>query len=151
VSDTALLTEPLVGWRLWHVAYRKGEPCLASWSRSAVWPAASRMEARCWLGLGGGVLRAEHEAPRLGHSCGLYALRTRARAEALLREIGRVGVGSGRRPVALGRVSLWGRVIENVDGFRAQYAYPYDLELVGGDEPLAAALRTRYAVDVTAA
>ena len=42
-------------------------------------------------------------------------------------------------------------MIENVDGFRAQYAYPYDLELVGGDEQLAGALCARSAVDVTRA
>ena len=52
-------------------------------------------------------------------------------------------------PVALGRVSLWGRVIENVDGWRAQFAYPYDLLLVGGDPAAARALARRYAVDVS--
>jgi hypothetical protein len=67
------------------------------------------------------------------------------------RSVGWGSAAAGRRPLALGRVSLWGRVIENIDGFRAQYAYPYDLELVGGDEQLAGALRARYAVDVTRA
>ena len=41
------------------------------------------MEARCWLGLGGGLLRAEHEAPRLGHSCGLSTPCGPARASLL--------------------------------------------------------------------
>ena len=120
MSEAPLLAEPVVGWRPWHVTRRNGELHLASWSRSAVWPAAERMEARCWLNLGGGFLHPEHDAPRLGHSCGLYALRTRRLAEALLQEVGRLGLVSGRRLLALGRVSLWGRVIENVDGFRAQ-------------------------------
>ena len=148
-SDGALLAEPILAWRLWHVVSRRGEPHLASWTRSAVWQPAERMEARCRLSLGG--LLGCSEAPRRGHSCGIYGLRTRELAERLLSEIGRIGAGSGRRPVALGRVSLWGRVVENVSGFRAQFAYPYDLVLLGGDERLAAELRDRYAVDVALA
>ena len=30
----------------------------------------------------------------------------------------------------LGRVALWGRVIEHEHGFRAQYAYPQRLRLI---------------------
>jgi hypothetical protein len=51
--------------------------------------------------------------------------------------------------IALGRVSLWGRVIENVQGWRAQYAYPYDVTLIAGDADAARGLRRRYAVDVS--
>jgi len=51
--------------------------------------------------------------------------------------------------LALGRVSLWGRVIETERGFRAERAYPYDLLLLGGTEQLARRLRSRYAVDVS--
>ena len=43
---------------------------------------------------------------------------------------------------------MWGRAIANVDGWRAQYAYPYEVYLVGATAELAAALRKRYAVDV---
>ena len=71
-------------------------------------------------------------------------MRTRELAESLLRKLPGAVVGT----VALGRVSLWGRVIENVDGWRAQYAYPYDLLLLGGDQAQASELRRRYAVDV---
>jgi hypothetical protein len=39
-------------------------------------------------------------------------------------------------------------VIENVGGWRAQYAYPYALELIGGNEAAVAGLRRRYLVDV---
>jgi hypothetical protein len=54
----------------------------------------------------------------------------------------------GPRPVALGRVSLWGRVFENTDGWRAQFAYPYELFVLGGDDGTVRALRDTYAVDV---
>lgn len=58
--------------------------------------------------------------------------------------------GAGRRPppLALGRVSLWGRVFENTDGWRAQFAYPYELFVLGGGGGTVRALRDAYAVDV---
>lgn len=125
--------EPILGWRVWHI--RDGK--LLSWVKPDQWPAGARLEARCRR------LRGCGGAPRAGHTCGIYAARTRELARALLDELpGLPG------PVALGRASLWGRVIENVDGWRAQYAYPYDLELVGGTTADAAALRRAYAVDV---
>jgi hypothetical protein len=46
-------------------------------------------------------------------------------------------------------VSLWGRILAREKGFRAQYAYPYDLHLIGGDDRIARELRDRYAVDVS--
>ena len=86
----------------------------------------------------------EHGAPNSDHDCGIYACREREDAERLIEQLD----GRGRLPTALGRVSLWGRVIENTGGWRAQFAYPYDLELFGGSRELAAALRRRYGVDV---
>ena len=53
-------------------------------------------------------------------------------------------------PIAIGRVSLWGRVLARENGFRAQYAYPYELFLIGGEDVLARELRRLYAVDVWA-
>jgi hypothetical protein len=47
-------------------------------------------------------------------------------------------------------VSLWGRVLARENGFRAQYAYPYELFLIGGQDELARELRRLYAVDVWA-
>ena len=124
-------------------------PRLRSWSHSAEWPAVRKMEARCRSLKS--VLRParSHEAPQPGHSCGIYAARDRADVEAMLRQLGEVGPTFHRLAAAIGRVSLWGRVIENTGGWRAQFAYPYDLVLFGGDEGLAAGLRRRYAVDVS--
>src|SRR5437764_1406713 len=51
-------------------------------------------------------------------------------------------------PVAVGRVSVWGRVVDEAEGWRGQFAYPYAVELFGGDRELALALRQRYCVDV---
>jgi hypothetical protein len=49
---------------------------------------------------------------------------------------------------AIGRVALWGRVIEHEKGWRAQYAYPYALHVESEDEAVALAVRRVYAVDV---
>ena len=136
---TLAYAEPLVGWRLWHV---DRDHRLASWSQSALWPERARFEARCRRLLGKCA-----DAPAPGHPCGIYALRTREQAEALLRQLPLTVPGQ----VALSRVSLWGRVIENVGGWRAQFAYPYDLVLVGGNPATARALTARYAVDVSLA
>jgi len=106
------------------------------------------MEAACRRLLGIGRRSRRHDAPRAGHHCGIYAFRERADAEALLRQLLPVGPAAGRLPAAIGRVSLWGRVIENTGGWRAQFAYPYDLVLFGGEASLATELRNRYAVDV---
>ena len=104
------------------------------------------MEARCRS-----LRRRGCQAPQRGHRCGIYALRDRREAEELLKEIEGLASPVRRLPAVIGRVSLWGRVFENTGGWRGQFAYPYDLVLVGGDEQLAAELRDRYAVDVALA
>jgi hypothetical protein len=143
--------EPILGWRIWHVDPGSGRVRLRSWAQSSVWPAGRRMEAQCRSLLS--LMRPAwaHEAPRKGHRCGIYALRDRDAAETMLHEIGEAGPASNRLPAALGRVSLWGRVMEHTGGWRAQFAYPYDLLLFGADEALAAQLRREYAVDVALA
>ncbi len=150
-----MTTEPVVGWRLWHVRPHEGGHRLESFTWHHVsWPAGARMEATCAL--------HGAAAPLAGHECGIYAFRTRGLAEDLLRRYTGVGRRYGPvpqepppprlgRPVALGRVSLWGRILVREHGFRAQYAYPYDLFLIDGDGGIARELRRLYSVDVTAA
>ena len=147
-----LSTEPIVGWRLWHVRLHVDEYRLESFTWHHVsWPPRGRLEASCAL----------HRAAPVGdHECGIYAFRTRALAEDLLRRYTGIRQYYGReyrelppvrhgRPIALGSVSLWGRILVRERGFRAQYAYPYELFLIGGDDDIARKLRDRYAVDVS--
>jgi hypothetical protein len=150
-----VIVEPLVGWRLWHVRPHGGGHRLESFTWHHVsWPAGRRMEAGC-------AVHGE-AAPAAGHECGIYAFATRELAEDLLRRYMGVRHCYGPhqrelpprapgRPIALGQVSLWGRVLVRENGFRAQYAYPYELFLIGGDPAIARDLRDRYAVDVWAA
>ncbi len=152
-----LISDPIIGWRLWKVRRHGDRHRLESLTWHHVsWPAARRLEAAC--------VTHRHDAPADDHDCGIYAFKTRQLAEQLLqRYMGeKQCYFEGRtrpvqrppdRPVALGRVSLWGRVLERENGFRAQYAYPYDLFLIadGRDATLARELRAVYAVDVWAA
>ena len=59
-----------------------------------------------------------HEAPHLGCTCGLHGTHD---LDPLRRT---------RCPAVLGRVALWGRVIEHELGFRARYGYPQRLRLI---------------------
>jgi hypothetical protein len=142
-----VLREPLVGWRIWRVT---GSVLRATvWD--AEWPPRARFEADCRHG-GGAYWQRKHEPaderhrpPEPGCECGVYAFKRREDAEALAREKVDGDV------IALGRVSLWGRVIETELGYRAEYAHPYDLILLGGSDELARRLRREYAVDVSTA
>jgi hypothetical protein len=145
-------TDPILGWRLWHVRLHGDEHRLESFTWHHVsWPPMRRFEATCTF--------HRDAAPAGDHECGIYAFRTRALAEDLLRRYTGVRHSYGReyrelpprqgRPIALGSVSLWGRILAREKGFRAQYAYPYELFLIGGDDRIASELRDRYAVDVS--
>lgn len=147
------LDEPVLGWRLWHVRRHRDEHRLESFTRHDVsWPARRRLEARC-------AVHAD-AVPASGHECGIYAFATRELAEDVLRRYTGVrqhyAPGNGEptppprpgRPIALGLVSLWGRILVRERGYRAQYAYPYELFLIGGDDAIARELRASYAIDV---
>ena len=145
-------TDPILGWRLWHVRPHGDGHRLESFTWHHVsWPARRRFTAEC----------PTHgaSAPAENHECGIYAFRTRELAEDLLRRYTGVRQHYGRPyqelpplrkgcPLAIGRVSLWGRILARENGFRAQHAYPYDLFLIGGDDELARQLRRLYAIDV---
>ena len=118
------LIEPLEAWRVWRVVEREGELLLASIVKSTVWPVAEPLVARClgpqpfleWL-----QRRPRHEAPSVRCECGIYATALERSGEYL----------SDSLPLArarvLGRVALWGTVLECERGYRASYAYPLEL------------------------
>ena len=140
---TELRLEPIRGWRLWRVRRDGVGYRLASWCRGEDWPERERLEARCRRFVG----RSHGRAPEPGHACGIYAVRTRELAESLLRSMPATRAGT----IAIGTVSLWGRVIENVGGWRAQFAYPYELFVPGAGRDVVSDLTRRYAVDASAA
>lgn len=107
--------EPIIAWRGWEV---EPQGFLASTSQEGSrWPARKAFEADCKMKM---YDDKPHEAPAKKCSCGIYA----GKQELDLQ------TGSGI--VAWGRVALWGRIEEGEKGYRAQYAYPVSLTLVGG-------------------
>jgi hypothetical protein len=87
--------------------------------RETVASCRSRADAWSWL---------PHAAPAEDCRCGIYAARTPAQAASLL--AGR-RLARARHAVcaALGRVFLWGSVVECEQGWRAERAYPAALYL----------------------
>jgi hypothetical protein len=110
------LIEPIIGYRAWLYT----EAGLRSLVKPDVWPVRQRMEATCVHG---------HDVPDAGCTCGIWALRNPYDPLLVLREtFSRWPL----HPVVIGSVKLWGLVGSGPRGFRAQYAYPGELCLVGG-------------------
>jgi hypothetical protein len=99
----------LIGWRVWCVTRRRDNFRLASVIRDQVWPADGETIARCESG---------HAAPDEHCACGIHAAREPAAILSYLR--GRDEPATVAR--VLGRVQLWGRVIEHEAGWRAERA-----------------------------
>lgn len=103
----------ITGWRGWGLS-TNGR--LQALGQSHVWPAKEALVAEC-------ATRGVHIAPSFSCSCGIWAFKDLERLIA--------AIGSGYNAIkVLGSVSLWGRVIETENGYRAQYAYPSELWLL---------------------
>jgi hypothetical protein len=140
--------EPVIGWRVWQVERSAGDGALvlASIAKPTHWPRRLRLEASCIGALGAAP---QHRAPwgDGGCLCGIWALRERRDAEhaawvyglhdlahAVTRGIALRANALATIPyVAIGRVALWGRVVEHTRGYRGEYAYPLDLRVHSGD------------------
>ena len=112
---------PFEAWRVWTVARRNGEYGLGSVVQHADWPVGEPLQAEC-LRRRGVIARLRgtprHGAPDVGCECGIYG--------AALKRIGQYVAEAPCHGVArvIGRVALWGTVIECERGFRASHAYP---------------------------
>jgi hypothetical protein len=105
-----------IGWRAWRVVEDGDELRLASVLYEDVWPLDEPLVAACPSG---------HPAPDYECACGIYAAR---RPElALPYRVGRDDARTVGR--VLGRVALWGDVVEHRDGWRASHACPVELWL----------------------
>lgn len=141
-------SEPLLGWRAWTVVETAAGPELRSLVYAHVWPAGEPMRQVCEPG---GCLAARW--PNQPHACGIHAFKEREDAELYPRtwEARRSGGARSVDVYAIGRVSLWGRVVEHERGYRAALAYPFDLFLPAPHRMLAIPLAARYGVEVMVA
>jgi hypothetical protein len=145
VSAAEPLAEALRGWRAWQVVDGRDGPGLISWLHGTAWPTRRALEAVC---------NRHGGRPSLHHSCGIYAFDDCEEALAYVEQAPRGSQLFVRRPdrargIAVGAVSGWGRAVRHARGWRSQFAYPYDLYLVGGDHGLARELADRYAVETS--
>jgi hypothetical protein len=134
--------EPIIAWRAWLVVAEEEEIRLSSVVYRTPWPPRLELEADCrrrvfslpriWQRRPSG-----HPAPSGTCRCGIYGARdvdcaASYLANALWQE------EPLRWPVlhrAIGRVALWGTVIECADGWRASRAYPRRIYLPKRGEP----------------
>jgi hypothetical protein len=119
--------EPVVGWRCWRVADGPDGLVLLSAHYALRWAPGRPATAMC---------PAPHAPPWRDCACGIHAAREPGLALVYLpphiKETQRARQPEilGYDPVmALGRVSLWGRVVEAEWGWRAELAYPLELRI----------------------
>lgn len=109
------MVECIVGWRAWMLS-KTG--LLESLGQNSVWPAKQMISAVC-------EASGRHPAPNWGCTCGIWAFKD---VDKLVAAIG----GSYAGTKVIGPVSLWGKVIETENGWRAEFAYPKELWLLDG-------------------
>jgi hypothetical protein len=108
------LSEPIDAWRTWKLTGRRDGSNLRLRpvaGRAKPWHPLRAAEAICRMG-------RMHPAPNVDCTCGLHGCHD----PQLLRRT--------KSPAVLGRVALWGRVVEHELGYRAQLAYPQRLKIV---------------------
>ena len=105
-----------VGWRGWNL-FNPHYLQSGNW----IWPVKERLEAKC----NHTEHRENETVPVVDCSCGIYAFK---RPEQVREQ-------NYNHQQVLGEVSLWGKVVECRDGWKAQYAYPRRL-WVDGKSPM---------------
>lgn len=117
------------GWRAWSVqAGSDGPPLLQSVTYSgAHWTPRQVTVATCAVGGGranGGRGKPKHEVPDEHCRCGLYAAKNRDHLLGM--HYPSYDAETGLWTV-IGKVALWGKVIEGSQGWRAGKGYPQEL------------------------
>ncbi len=117
--------EPVRAWRVWWVLLQEQKLRLRSLFFPLLWEPGRHVEAEC---LQRRLLRPwrrgrPHGTPHERCKCGIYATTTLSGATDYLRVM-QPGPPPEAIQYAVGRVSLWGLVIECERGWRASCAYP---------------------------
>ena len=120
--------EPQVGWRVWDVVELDGALRLCSLAFWSIWLPLQEATATCRRSPGAAGLAGipPHAAPQERCTCGIYATQTAAQ---VLAYSGGVRRRSDTVHRVIGRVSLWGTVVECEGGWRASHAYPAALHV----------------------
>ena len=127
--------EPVLGWRVWSLSVADGRARLASHISPSVWPPGQALVATCdaqrrhlrrpWR-----LQPTGHAAPDSRCTCGVHAMGAVGSLSTYLPPPSRPY--AWMRPLVhqvIGRVALWGDVVEGSRGWRAARAYPNELWL----------------------
>jgi hypothetical protein len=155
--------EPIIAWRAWKVwqvddSYRYDANGL--WYRSKIrglrlvslngthWEPREEMTARTGTNGKRCLFGRESRHPSFNCTCGVHAHGTR---ELMLVELrNEIAAHPHDNFYAFGRVALRGNFVRGEKGWRAEFAYPYDVYLVNcGDREVAREIAQAYAVDVS--
>lgn len=112
--SVAPIRDAIVAWRAWQVVGERNPSevrLLPLASGGSSWPTLRPARAGC-------AKRRRHRSPDPSCTCGLYATRSLG------------DLPWARGPGVLGRVAVWGRVIEHELGYRAEHGYPQRLRLL---------------------
>lgn len=123
------MSEPIIAYRIWKVS-PEGRLSTA-YRNSGKWPWMKPYSAACdggqgkWTYLGMPLTiqwadqpkPADHDAPHFYCSCGLYGYKSIKCLEQTFEQY-------YKGECVLGRVALWGKIVEHKDGYRAEYGYP---------------------------
>ena len=104
--------DAVVGWRYWQVANGRLRSVT---QRNTEWKPGQVLSARC--------TGAGHRAPDEGCECGVYGARD-------LESLRQHGLCLAPEALAVGRVALWGRVLDDVAGWRGQFGRPVAVSVV---------------------
>jgi hypothetical protein len=113
--------QPLIGWRVWTAARIGRRFRLLSVLYPSLWTPNAPLVSTClhsrmpW--------RRGHDAPSQLCACGIYAARGPEIAAEFLRRFPNKGTDLR----VIGRVRLWGRLVESAGGWRGSHAYPDEL------------------------
>jgi hypothetical protein len=117
--------EPVLGWRAWRLVRSAGELRIVPTTPRAAWEPRVPIHATCSGShtreymIHNPELAKDHRSPEPGCTCGVHAAKDPGRLAR-----------TGRASAVVGRVAMWGRVIEHTKGYRAEFAYPARLRLV---------------------
>lgn len=139
--------EPLVGWRAWKVCAPLSStgsyPTLSSVILDTPWTPRREVSAEHNFDLGEKCIGLVGE----NCSCGVYAFRGSADALAYLVKVRDMLLGMSME-VAIGQVSLWGKVVECERGFKAQFAYPRHIYLPASFSRFMPTVQSAFGVEV---
>lgn len=111
----------ITAWRAWRVIYSGSQWQLKALGAEFTWKPRESVQATCNAGFSSAI--PSHPAPARDCNCGVWAFKE---LDSL---VAAIGSAYGEIKV-LGQVSLWGRVIETENGYRAEKAYPSELWLL---------------------